>query len=627
MTLHRQNRLLKEAVQQSGHVREQWLASLRNLQRAREELREAHQKLDRTVEQLSVQNTRFEAALGNMTQGLCLLNAGHRIAVLNRRFGAMFGIADGNSLVDCPPEMLVEATIQAGICTAETAQDLFSFAQTGAGSKTSLTRQLLDGRTIAACFHPTEDGGWIATFEDITERRQAEARIDYMALHDALTTLPNRVLFRIHLDRELAGVKRGDHLAVLFLDLDRFKAVNDTLGHHAGDALLQAVAGQLKAAVRESDVVARLGGDEFAIIQTKTEQPTSARALARRLLDVLSDPYEVDGFQVVVGVSIGIALAPADGVAGEHLLKNADLALYRAKAEGRGTYRFFEPRMDAKMKERRLLELDLRHALANAELRLFFQPLIDVTTETVTGFEALLRWQHPTRGLVLPSEFIPVAEEAGLIVPIGEWVLENACREAATWPEAIELAINISAVQFRNPHLVEVVEQALRASGLSADRLSLEITESVLIQDTQATLTTLQRLRELGVRISMDDFGTGYSSLSYLRSFPFDKIKIDNCFMKDLGRSDSSTAIIRAIVHLGRALGMTVTAEGVETAEQLSQVRAEGCAEGQGFLFSRPCPADAVASTIEQINRSAQRPPTGAVRSLPPSPHREPSHP
>ena len=455
--------------------------------------------------------------------------------------------------------------------------------------------------------HPVQGGRWLITFEDITQRRAAEAQLDFLAMHDPLTRLPNRALFRLHLDRELGRLNLGEHVAVLFLDLDRFKSVNDTLGHQAGDMLLQAVAVRLASTLREGDVVARLGGDEFAIIQTGAEQPAHAAALARRLIEAVARCYELKGCEVVVGLSIGVALAPDDGVTAEQLLKNADLALYRSKADGGDTFRFFEPVMDEQMQERHQMEMDLRQALEKRQLELFYQPLVNAKTGRVSGFEALLRWRHPTSGLIMPGEFIPLAEEIGLIVPIGNWVLEQACREAVGWPAEVDVSVNISVVQFRNSQLVDVVEHSLRAAGLSPGRLSLEITESLLMQNTQATLATLATLRALGVRISMDDFGTGYSSLGYLRSFPFDKIKIDQCFVRGMGNSPGSFAILRSIAHLGEALGMSVVAEGVETDEQFARIKAEGCAEGQGFLFGKPRPASAVAATIRRLNGLGER--------------------
>jgi diguanylate cyclase (GGDEF)-like protein len=404
------------------------------------------------------------------------------------------------------------------------------------------------------------------------------------------------------MERELARVQRGENLAVLCLDLDHFKSVNDTLGHPVGDSLLKAVAERLRQKVRDTDIVARLGGDEFAIVQIAAEQPRGAIVLADRLIEALSKPFDLTGHQLVIGTSIGIALAPSDGLDTDQLIKNADMALYRAKADGRGVFRFFEPEMDAKMQARRTLEIDLRKALVEGEFELFYQPLVNLQSNEISGFEALLRWNHPTRGLVPPSEFIPIAEEMGLIVPLGEQVLRQACTEAAGWPGDIRVAVNLSPVQFKSKTLALAVTTALASSGLPPQRLELEITESVLLQDNEATLTTLHQLRALGVRISMDDFGTGYSSLSYLRSFPFDKIKIDQSFVQDMsGGEDDSVAIIRAVAGLGRNLGMATTAEGVETQEQLGYLRQEGCSEVHGYLFSRPMPARDVPSLLEKV--------------------------
>jgi diguanylate cyclase (GGDEF)-like protein len=561
--------------------------------------------LDSALHLLSVQNARFEAALDNMVQGLCMLDTENNIAVANRQFIEMFGFATGSGVVGAPPQGLVQTVLHA----QDTAQPAAFASSPPASANSAQTGtyscDLPDGRIVTVARQMIAGGGWVATFEDITEKRKAELMLDHMALHDALTNLPNRVLFRVHLERELKLVDRGEKVAVLFLDLDHFKNVNDTLGHPVGDALLRMVAERLAKSVRDSDVVARLGGDEFAIIQSQADQPAHATALAQRLLDIIGAPYELDEHQIVVGVSLGIALGPTDGISADEILKNADLALYRAKADGRATYRFFEPAMDAQMQARRQLELDLRRALVGQELILYFQPLISVATRKVLSFEALLRWQHPARGLVQPGEFIALAEEVGLIAPIGKWVLEQACLEAVKWPEEIRLAVNVSAIQFRIPGLVEATTEALCHSGLAPGRLDIEITESVLMDNSQANLVILRRLRDLGAHISMDDFGTGYSSLSYLQSFPFDKIKIDQCFVRDLGRKEASSAIIGAVVHLGRALGMTVVAEGIETEAQLAKIKAEGCAEGQGYLFSKPCPASSIGSLLVRLNQSA----------------------
>ena len=437
--------------------------------------------------------------------------------------------------------------------------------------------------------------------EHLAARQKLEAQLTHMAHHDGLTALPNRVLFRQEMERELARARGGEAVAVLCIDLDHFKRVNDTLGHAAGDALLQGAAERLRACVRETDIVARLGGDEFAIVQVQAEQPRAATVLAERLIADLSRPFDIDGHQVVVGASVGIALAPSDGTDADQLMKSADMALYRAKADGRGVLRYFESEMDAKMQARRALELDLRKALVEHEFELFYQPIVDLQSNRVSGFEALLRWNHPTQGLISPADFIPIAEDMGLITPLGEWVLRQACREAAGWPERVKVAVNLSPAQFKSKALALVVTTALADSGLAPDRLELEITESVLLQDNDTVRGVLHQLRQLGVRISMDDFGTGYSSLSYLRSFPFDKIKIDQSFVRDMGQHDDSIAIVRAVAGLGRNLGMSTTAEGVETNEQLGRLREEGCTEVQGYLFSRPLPASEVPRLLAQI--------------------------
>ena len=444
---------------------------------------------------------------------------------------------------------------------------------------------------------------------DVTERKQAEARIAYMAHHDALTDLPNRVLFHEQLNELLARVRRhSESLAVYCLDLDHFKGVNDTLGHPMGDALLQAVAQRLRKCLRDSDLVARLGGDEFAVVQYPLGSPNEASTLAGLLIETVSKPYQVHGHEFVIGASIGIALAPGDGHEADGLLRNADIALYRARAEGRGTAHFFEPEMDRRIQARRMLELDLRKAFANGEFELFYQPLISLSTNAINGFEALLRWRHPERGLVAPGEFIPLAEEIGLIAPLGEWVLRTACTEAMRWPGELKVAVNLSPAQFRSRGVVNAVLTALAYSRLPADRLELEITKSVLLGETDANLATLHQLREIGVRISMDDFGTGYSSLSYLRCFPFDKIKIDRSFVRELSERPDCVAIIRAVAGLGSSLGIATTAEGIETVEQLECVRAEGCTEVQGFLFSPPRPASELGELMH-----AKQPEVAAV--------------
>ena len=426
---------------------------------------------------------------------------------------------------------------------------------------------------------------------DITERKRAEARVAYMAHHDALTSLPNRVMLRVRMEEMLGRMSRsGDGVAALCIDLDNFKTVNDTLGHSFGDLLLQDVATRLRSAVRGEDTVARLGGDEFAVLQSGLSSPDDVSAFAQRILDVMAEPFNLDGHVVCVGASVGIAIAPADGTDPDRLLKNADMALYRAKSDGRGTFRFFEPDMDARAQARRRLEVDLRAALAAEDFQIHYQPLVELSSGAITGFEALMRWPHATRGMIPPTEFIPVAEEIGLISQIGAFVLRRACADAALWPAHVKVAVNLSPVQFRSGNLLQVVIDALEASGLSPHRLELEITETLLLERSEAVLATLHALRALGVRISMDDFGTGYSSLSYLRSFPFDKIKIDRSFVHGLQRQADSQAIVRAIVSLGSSLGITITAEGIEDESDLACLKAEGCNEGQGYLFAKAQP-------------------------------------
>jgi diguanylate cyclase (GGDEF)-like protein/PAS domain S-box-containing protein len=422
---------------------------------------------------------------------------------------------------------------------------------------------------------------------DITERKRAEARVAYMALHDALTSLPNRVLLRRRME-EMVARRHHKQFAVLCIDLDNFKSVNDTLGHPLGDLLLQQVAERLQRELDPQDTVARLGGDEFAVLHAGPDE--AARVLAGRLLAVIAEPYELDGHMVAIGASIGIALAPEDGDDPDRLLKQADLALYRAKGDGKGAYRFFEPEMDARAQARRGLEMDLRTAINSGALEVHYQPLIDIASNAVCAYEALLRWPHGERGMIPPSDFVPIAEETGLIGAIGAFVLRQACADARHWPEHTKVAVNLSPVQFRTGNLLQVVMSALEAAQLPPSRLELEITETLLLERSDQVIATLHALRALGVRIAMDDFGTGYCSLSYLRSFPFDKIKIDRSFVRDLDSNPEAQAIVRAIVTLGSSLGVTITAEGVETAHDLEKLRLEGCAQAQGFLFSAPRP-------------------------------------
>ncbi|HZC94687.1 MAG TPA: EAL domain-containing protein [Bradyrhizobium sp.] len=435
---------------------------------------------------------------------------------------------------------------------------------------------------------------------DITERKRAEARLAFMAQHDGLTGLPNRNLLRQQMDDILLHIRRSaEKAAVLVLGLDNFKAVNDTLGHGIGDKLLRGVAKRLRSTLREEDLLARLNSDEFAIVQSGVARPEDAALLARRLLEAIGDSYLLDGHSIVIGASIGIAMSPGDGDESEKLLKNADMALSRAKRDFRGTFSFFEAEMDARAQTRRKIEIDLRDAIQNDVLRPHYQPLVDLATGRITGFEALVRWPHPERGMISPAEFIPVAEETGLINALGGLMLRRACMDAAQWPDDVRVAVNLSPLQFRVGNLLSLVMDALKQSGLPATRLELEITETLLLEKSSQVLATLHALRSLGVRISMDDFGTGYSSLSYLRSFPFDKIKIDQSFVRDLDANRDAQAIVRSIISLGKGLGVTITAEGVETEAELSCLRNEGCHEGQGFLFSRARPDAEIVSLLK----------------------------
>ena len=437
---------------------------------------------------------------------------------------------------------------------------------------------------------------------EIADRQESQARSQYLAYHDSLTGLGNRLLFKEQLEEALKDLSVTPHpLAVLFLDLDGFKAVNDTLGHSIGDSLLKSVAIKLRDLLPRTDRIARLGGDEFAILQIAASQPASSIALAEKIIEIVGHPCSIEGYDVTVGASVGIAVAHPGEMNAEGFLKSADLAMYSAKSDGRGTYRMFDPEMDAVVQTRRLLERDMRTALAQDGFRLFYQPLVNLQTKKVTTFEALMRWEHPERGNIRPSEFIPVAEEMGLIVQLGEWALREACAEAVGWPDGICVSVNLSPLQFAKGNLVSTVMSALASSGLPASRLELEITESILLEKSERNLAILNQLREFGVRISMDDFGTGYSSIGYLRSFPFDKIKIDQSFVRDLLVDEGSLAIVRAIAGLGVSFGMTTTAEGVETEEQMRRLNLEGCIEVQGFLFSKPVPANEIIKLLGSL--------------------------
>jgi diguanylate cyclase (GGDEF)-like protein len=558
-------------------------------------------------------NARLDAALNNMSQGLCLYDSEHRLLIANRRFYEIYRL---DPAVVRPgitfPELLARS-IAAGNHNPTVAKTLIAERLGFVARRESgiSFQDLADGRVIAISHEPIPGGHWVVTYQDITERRRAEAQITYLARHDALTGLANRLQLRERVDQALAQRAAGARVALLSLDLDGFRAVNEAVGQPAGDQVLRQVAERLLACARDGDTVARLGGDEFAVVQVGIDKSEAASALARRLLAALAKPFVVDGQAVELGASIGVALAPEDGASHDQLLHHAQLALDQCRRERRGAIRFFTPEMDAAVQRRRTLESDLRQAIERGELQAVYQPILELASGRVSGFEALLRWRHPSRGMVSPVEFIPVAEEMGLIVPIGAWMLRRACTDAMTWPDGVRVAVNVSAIQFRDPNLVATVATALADSGLPASRLEIEITESLLLEDEAATGALLHRLRGLGVRIAMDDFGTGYSSLGYLRSFPFDKIKIDQSFIRDLDSKPDSRAIVRAIIGLGRSLGMRTTAEGVEARTVLDILRTEGCAEAQGYLFSRPCVAERVPDVLRRLTQ--QRVPANAA--------------
>ncbi len=535
----------------------------------------------------------LDLAMSNMSQGLCFFDGKQRLRVCNRRFADIYGLSPAATRPGISLRELTDHWFAAGGPANVTRDDYLMAHATivRAAEPHQSVIETTDGRTIAIQQQPMPDGGWVATHEDITARRRAEEKISFLAQHDVLTGLPNRSMLLERINQARPGAARGRAFALLFLDLDRFKAVNDTLGHAAGDALLQTVAARLRETVREGDTVARLGGDEFVILQANLKNPETAARLARRIIAAVGAPYTIGENEVIIGVSIGIDIAATESIPAGDMLKNADMALYISKSEGRGTFRFFEADMDAKVQNRHALERDLRCALDRGEFALHYQPIVDARSGRPCGFEALLRWNHPLRGLVGPQEFIPLAEEIGLIIPIGEWTVRQACRDAAVWPDHIHVSVNLSPIQFRSANLVAMVRDSLASSGLAAERLELEITESVLLQSNERNLAVMHEFRASDIGIVMDDFGVGYSSLSTLRQFPFQRIKIDRCFVQDLGLRSDAVCVVRAIVGLCRDLDIGTIAEGVETEEQMGILLAEGCTDMQGYLFSRPKPA------------------------------------
>ncbi|WP_433994337.1 putative bifunctional diguanylate cyclase/phosphodiesterase [Bradyrhizobium lablabi] len=545
-----------------------------------------------TEQRLAAERRHLAIAVNNIPQGLVLYDASARIIICNQPYIEMFGLSPDVVKPGCTMQRLIAHRQETGSFDGDV--DAFCNAIIHKVALGKATRQLTEapgGRAIEIINRPLKAGGWVATIEDITERTRADEKIAHLAHYDALTDLPNRVLFRERLEQALKTVRPGEQLAVLYIDIDEFKSVNDALGHPVGDELLMGVADRLRGCLNASDVAARLGGDEFAVIQTAIKSQSEATELVDKIHSAIRQPFECAGNLITTDASIGIALAAGDGLDLDQLLRNADLALYGAKGDGRRTYRFFETGMDARAKARRSLELELRQAISDGSLEAWYQPVVNLEDNKVSSCEALLRWRHPERGMISPAEFIPIAEETGLINQLGHWVLNTACAEAANWPDEVRVAVNVSPVQFRSQTLALNVAAALAASGLAAGRLELEITEAVLIRDDEAALEVLHQLRKLGVRIALDDFGTGYSSLSYLLRFPFDKIKIDRSFIRDLAGAGASSSIVQAVVNIAAASDMTTTAEGVETEQQRNLLHILGCTEMQGFLFSPAIPA------------------------------------
>jgi diguanylate cyclase (GGDEF)-like protein len=553
------------------------------------------QQFERSQSELQLQKLMLDTAINNMGEGLCMFDGEKRLVVCNDRYAKMYRLPPELLRAGAPHHDIIKHRIANGILKGDTSDHAANQLISTLGAlptdvASSRIDEFANGRLVCVTRQPMAGGGWVATHLDVTERQRSEIKIAYMAQHDSLTDLPNRALFRERLEHALARARRRNHkFAVLMLDLDRFKEINDTLGHPVGDELLKAVAERLRTCCRETSTIARLGGDEFAVIEDIEDQAVEATALAERIQRALAAPYDLGGYRVVSGTSIGIAIVPNDGMSCDDIVKNADLALYRAKDSGRGTHRFFEPEMDRQMRARHTLEQELRTALVRCEFELHYQPFVDLGTGEIGGYEALLRWNHPRRGLVMPGEFISLAEETGLIVPIGEWVLMMACAEAARWPAHFRVSTNLSPAQFKSTELVPAVVSALAMSGIAAQRLELEVTETAIMHDSESVFASLHQLHSLGVRIALDDFGTGYSSLSFLQQFPFDKIKIDRAFVNELfGENEDARIVARAVVRFAVSLGKTTTAEGVETREQVEFLRAEGCTEMQGYYFSRP---------------------------------------
>jgi diguanylate cyclase (GGDEF)-like protein len=553
---------------------------------------------------LSEKSQHLDTAINNMPQGLLLFDASGRLVVCNQQYVDMFGVSPDIVKPGCHLRDIVLHRQDQGTFVGDVDTYCAKFLNPKDDGVRNTETTTPDGRTIRLTYQRSADGGWATTLEDVTEARRVQARIEHLAHYDALTNLPNRTLFQRHAEALLeCGRAR---FAILYIDIDEFKRINDSLGHLIGDEFLKAVAGRLRQSVGPDDFIARLGGDEFAVVQRNVACDDDVMALLARIYDALRTPFDCNGHRLASDASIGVAIAPRHGSDLYGLLKSADLAMYAAKAAGRRTYRFFEPAMEKQANLRRELESDLRMALVEGGFELHYQPLVDLRNDDVTGCEALLRWRHPLRGMVSPADFIPVAEDTGLIEEIGQWVLRTACAEAATWPAHVRVAVNVSPVQFRSQSLSLKVAAALAETGLDPRRLELEITEAVLIADDDAALIALNQLRALGVHIALDDFGTGYSSLQYLQRFPFDKIKIDRSFVKEVTHNSSSASIIRAVVSIAADRSMITTAEGVETLHQRETVQNLGCTQMQGYLFSAARSAQEIRALLASCPASVE---------------------
>jgi diguanylate cyclase (GGDEF)-like protein len=550
-------------------------------------------RLSRSEALLTQKSVQLDSALNNMSQGLCMFDGQQRLTVCNKQYAEMYGLAPEQTAPGTPLSAIIEARQAANNIPDELPRVLADALDLARKPSSTVIEKLRDGRIVSVTRQAMTDRGWVAIHQDVTTQKRIEAQLARMARHDVLTGLANRALLMERANEALARLREhGEEFSILMLDLDRFKNVNDSLGHSVGDALLKVVARRLRQATGEDDTVARFGGDEFAVLhKAGPQRKDGAIMLANRILAVVTEPYDLDGRKVTIGTSIGITSAPRDGNDADILIKNADLALYKAKSEGGNRYCNFEPSMEAQARERRELEEDLRRAIARNEFELHYQTMIDVGRQECCGVEALVRWRHPERGLIHPGQFVALAEESGLIVPLGEWILRRACADAAAWPAHVKLAVNLSPSQLQQAGLLDVLKSTLAESGLPAQRLKLEITETVFLESSPHILALLHEIKLIGVSIVLDDFGIGYSSMKYLQMFPIDEIKIDKSFIQSMVDHVDCAAIVCAIAGLGRNLDIETTAEGVETMAQYVFLRAAGCQLAQGYLFSRPVPA------------------------------------